>query len=102
MSRYHGLLLFDIADRPIGQWEENLGTRGMFDEWETKDGRYFIRCEQYEDCEHESHKEENCTESEVWWGDNKTGACDSIFFGAHKQAIREMKRFMRENKKGID
>lgn len=34
MSLNHGLLLYDMAEEPIGNWKENLGTRGMFDMWE--------------------------------------------------------------------
>ena len=34
MSLNHGLLLYDVADEPIGNWRENLGTRGTYDLWE--------------------------------------------------------------------
>lgn len=34
MSLNHGLLLYDVADEPIGNWRENLGTRGLYDMWE--------------------------------------------------------------------
>ena len=34
MSWNHGLLLYDVADEPIGNWRENLGTRGTYDLWE--------------------------------------------------------------------
>lgn len=33
MTKYKGMLLFDIAEEPINGWENQLGYRGMMEVW---------------------------------------------------------------------
>jgi len=91
MSRFHGMFLFDIADEPIGDWEEDLGYRGVKDVWRTRDKHFMLVIEPNEDTE---------DEEEVWVANERTGNWDSIAFGTYEECIDEAKKFMRENPNG--
>jgi len=97
MSKFHGMLLFDIADKPIGKWHENLGTRGMYDLWEMEvKGKvlYCVRVTPYDDGEK--------SEWEAWWSNEESGVWESIEFGTYKQCLKSAKDFMKKNKERIN
>jgi hypothetical protein len=86
MSKYNGMLLFDVADPPIGNWKENLGGRGIYGMWENKKAGLTLMIESNEDSGGE----------EVWIHDQK-GNWDSLFFGDYEESIRYVKEFMKKN-----
>ena len=83
MSLFHGLLLFDIAEPPIGPWHEDLGGRGYVEIWRKEGTEEVIYIEPYEG-----------DEWEAWWADEKGGAWDTIAFGPYEEVKKEAKRFM--------
>jgi hypothetical protein len=93
MSKYHGMLLFDIADEPIGKWQENLGTRGYYDEWELID-KDKIKCTLIIEADEDGKVGDN----EVWIHD-KEGNSDSLYFGTYDQCLKYAKKWMKENQK---
>lgn len=60
MSLYKGVLLFDIAEPPIGKWEEKLGYRGLKEVWchsDNPNNRIEIELEDCGNCEEEDNWE---------------------------------------------
>ena len=88
MSLYHGMLLFDVAEKPINGWEENLGTRGMFEEWR-KDHRR-IEIDIYDEAEEPA-------EWEAAYYNDQTGYWESLMFGTFEQCKRASVKFMKHN-----
>jgi hypothetical protein len=85
MSLYNGLLLFDVAEAPINGWEENLGTRGYFQQW--RKGPLTLNIEIDDDSLIEG-------EYETYWQNEETGSWDWIAGGTFKQCKRAAVRFM--------
>ena len=130
MTKFKGMLLFDVPDPPINNWHESCGGRGMFDLW------WFVgekdnKCDQLEDgkCKLDGEKcscpncaylhnhsqflmiepkddiceihGDECTCEEVWLGDDETGNCTTVgTYDTYEEALREAKTFMREHPKG--
>lgn len=91
MTIFKGLLLFDIAEEPIGEWKNQLGYRGLIEVWKIPRTQDFICIEYDEDSDCE----------EVWLGNDKTGDCENIgFFDTVEEADKGAKEFMRENPHG--
>jgi len=100
MTLFKGVLLFDIAEAPIGNWENQLGYRGMMEVWKHKETGEEIVIELYEDCT--EHSSDECECHEIWMRDNKRGISDSHgVYDTFEEADREAKKFMRENQKGV-
>ena len=91
MSKFNGCLLFDIPDKPIGNWEENIGTRGVFIEWHNKkDGRTLIIKED----------DEATTDYfiELWWHDKNGDLWETIeWYREWDDAIADAKEWMARN-----
>lgn len=99
MTLFKGLLLFDIAEPPIGNWKNQLGYRGMMEIWKVKDTTQFLCIEAYEDCE--IHDPDECTCEEVWLGDDTTGNCDVLgVYDNFEEADKASKEFMQQNPNG--
>jgi len=99
MTIFKGLLLFDIAEQPIGEWENQLGYRGMMEVWKHKTTGDTIIIEAYEDCT--IHDPNECTCEEVWMHD-KNGNVDILgVYDDFETADKEAKKLMRENPKGV-
>jgi len=97
MTLFKGMLLFDIAEEPIGNWENQLGYRGMMEVWKHNKTEDTIIIESYEDCKEHG---ENCECQEVWMHD-KNGKLDTLgFYDTFEEADQEAKQFMKENPKG--
>lgn len=88
MSLFGGLLLFDIADPSIGNWGEDLSTRGLFDRWKTQNKEITLII----------NIDEDSNTNEVWIHDNK-GNWETLFYGNYNDAIIFSKKFMQKNKK---
>jgi len=100
MTKFKGMLLFDFPDPPIGQWNEEVGTRGMYDLWYFGNTKQFLMIEPYEELPCSIHGDE-CTCEEVWLGDDKTGNCTTVgTYDGYEEALEEAKRFMRAHPKG--
>ena len=77
MSLYHGLLLFDVPEAPIGDWQENLGGRGLIDKWEIP-GRFTLLIDSYDgNCSRCAEGECECHE---WWVESEPNG-DSVTDG---------------------
>ena len=87
MSLYHGRLLFDIAEDSINGWNENLGTRGMYEKWE-KDGKELF-------IEIEDSANDDDVYYECWVG------CDlwieTIAFGSFHECKRAATEYMKKH-----
>jgi hypothetical protein len=92
MSRFGGMLLFDIADRPIGNWVEDLGGRGMYVKWNLKGTKVFIMIEPYEGEDQEEGKED----WEVWIANEESGAWEPLIYRPFNEAVKFAKAFMRK------
>ena len=116
MSLNHGLLLYDVADEPIGNWRENLGTRGLYDMWELViDSRrvelILIECLEgdgeglecpCEACEKERKQEgyndgDQLSEATIVTSDDAEPICDA---GCYDYVLAEAKKFMKEHPAG--
>ena len=89
MSLFRGMLLFDVADKPIGSWEEDLGFRGMIDVWRHKEKGWTLYVQN-------SENPDNETEQEIWidYGDEY----ESIAWASDLDlALVEAKEWMSEN-----
>ena len=96
MSLYHGRLLFDIADPPIGMWYENLGGRGLIDIWEIREKGLTLYIQADETCP--NHHDCEC--QEVWVGD-ENGVWESVAWcDSYEEAILTAKKWMQENPNG--
>ena len=92
MSLFNGVLLFDIADEPIGKWEENLGYRGVIDVWEIKEKDMTLTVQNAENIENEM-------EQEVWVCD--PDSWETIgWYDTYEEAMKEAKKWMKENPEG--
>jgi hypothetical protein len=105
MSKYHGMLLFDIADEPIGGWEENLGYRGMVDIWDFyKDGKrtgMWLMVEALDDCDICEEEGKECECHEVCVFDDNTGNVDTLTVeDTYEKAMEFAKTWMKENENG--
>lgn len=94
MSKFGGMLLFDIADKPIGNWTEDLGGRGMYVKWNLKGTRVFIMIEPYEGEGQEEGKED----WEVWVANEETGAWEPLIYRPFEEAVKFAKGFMRKTR----
>ncbi len=107
ISKFKGMLLFDVADEPIGNWQEDLGYRGVYDIWRLmkngKDTGQFIQIEPIDDiCEHCDSLGKDCECEEVWIGDDKTGFHDTLgCFESYDEAIAFAKKYMKKNPNGF-
>jgi len=100
MTLFKGLFLIDIAEEPIGNWENQLGYRGMMEVWKHKETGEEVVIEVFEDCS--EHDPDECECHEVWLRCNKTGNCDTLgVYNSFDEADIEAKKFMRENQKGV-
>jgi hypothetical protein len=118
MSRYGGMLLFDIADESIGKWTEDLGTRGMWVQWSIypdpeKDSEFeseFIErliLEPDDDavCDCRACKRLPEDERETVWsgfwmlGDEGYDSVDA--YGHYEDALEQLKEIMKENPDGL-
>ena len=95
MSRYRGMLLFDIADKPIGKWHENLGTRGYYDKWEIKDENGKVIQSIIIDLDEDSNGQ-----WEAYW-ENADGKEEFIKYGCYDDVIKSAKEFMKEHPNGL-
>lgn len=97
MSKYRGMLLFDIADPPIGKWHENLGYRGYLDKWEIKDENgkvsQSITIDLNEDVVDEIYWD-------VFWDNEDGGDLNTLGGGDYDTAIEIARRFMRLHPNG--
>lgn len=93
MTLFRGMLLFDIAEPPIGDWENQLGYRGMMEVWKLKDTDYVLTISAYED------SDEPC--DEVWIANDSTGYWESLFFGSTEDCNTFAKKWMNEHPKGV-
>jgi len=90
---------FEIEEDSIGDWENQLGYRGVMEVWKHKVTKEEIVIESYEDCTRHDPNEYTC--EEVWLHD-ENGNVDTLgVYNDFEEADREAKRFMRENPKGI-
>ncbi len=88
MTLYHGILLFDVAEDPIGSWENQLGYRGVMEVWKAGDSTLQIEAD------------EDSGGEEVWVHDEE-GNHDSLgIFPTSDQDDAAAKAFMRENPEG--
>lgn len=93
MSLFHGLLLFDIPDKDIGLWKENLGYRGVIDVWEIKEKGLKLTIQNAESISNEM-------EQEVWIG-NENGLWETIgWYDNYEDAIISAKEWMTQNPQG--
>ena len=100
MTIFKGLFLFDIAEPSIGQWENQLGYRGMMEVWKIQETQDFVCIEPWDDiCER--HRDQECTCWEAWLGNDKTGDCDTLgIWESFDKADQEAKKWMNENPNG--
>lgn len=99
MTIFKGVLLFDIAEPTIGDWENQLGYRGMMEVWKHKKTGDTITIEPYEDCT--EHDPDECQCHEIWIADDKNGQYDSIgIYNTFEEADQETKKWMREHLEG--
>ena len=92
MSLFHGLLLFDVPDKPIGQWKENLGYRGVKDVWEIKEKGLMLIVENSENPDNEKEQEVWVCDEEIW---------ETIgWYNTYEEAIKEAKIWMLEHPNG--
>jgi hypothetical protein len=96
MSKYHGMLLFDIADNPIGKWHENLGTRGYYDRWEIRDKNGKIIQSIIIEIDEESDGQ-----WDVYWED-ASGSEEFIGYAYYDDAIKLAKKFTGRHLNGYD
>lgn len=98
MTLFKGILLFDIAEKPIGKWENQLGYRGMMEIWKHENGdRIIIEVFEHDTEEHLSGK---CECHEVWMHDKK-GNLDTLgVWSSFEESDRNAKAFMKENPDG--
>jgi hypothetical protein len=87
--KFGGRFLFDIFEH-CGKWRE-LNYRGYIEVWKHEERGDILVLEPYE----EAGDEEDIWE--LWWGDEKTGHCESIFFGPYEEAKKMAFEFMKEN-----
>lgn len=90
MTRFRGLLLFDVAERAIGPWENQLGYRGMMEVWKKRGTALVVTIQPHESSEDDE-------EWEAWWGDENTGDSESIAFGTFEYCEDEAKEWMRKD-----
>lgn len=91
MTVFKGMFLFDIAEQPIGQWENQLGYCGMMEVWKCRSRNNVLTIE----------PDEDSGEIEVWIANDTSGSWEPLgFFKTEMQAERFAKRWMRENKEG--
>ena len=95
MTLFHGLLLFDIAEPSIGNWEEQLGYRGAIDVWKNKETGKTLIIESYEDCE--EHDINECECQEVWIHDEEGNVEDIRIHDSYEKAKEEAKKQMHED-----
>ena len=83
MTQFQGLLLFDVGEPDIGNWREELGWRGMRDQWRlhTTDGKQTSQFIAIDD-------DEDSGELEIWAGDDETGVWDVIAFAKTYKAAK--------------
>lgn len=100
MTKFKGLLLFDIAENPIGQWENQLGYRGMMEVWKHSETKHVVTIQPWDDiCE--THGDKECTCWEVWIADDKTGNWDCLgIWENFELADQKAKEWMGENSEG--
>ena len=94
MTLFKGVLLFDIAEPEIGNWENELGWRGMREVWHLKGQEHIeINIDPNDDADNE--------EWEVWQSNNKSGEWGSIGYGnTFEEADKIAKEYMREHPQG--
>ncbi len=116
MSLNHGLLLYDVAEEPIGNWRENLGTRGMFDKWELllnskrveiiileslegDDEGLVCPCKacKTERKRNGSNLEEDLSEASIITADGSEAICEA---GCYDYVHAEIKKFMKKHPNG--
>jgi len=106
MTLFKGLFLIDIAEEPIGNWENQLGYRGMMEVWKHKETGEEIVIEPFDHEDHETPEDDPhlriCECHEVWMRCEKTGNIDTLgVYDSFDEADREAKKFMRENQRGV-
>lgn len=89
MSLFHGVLLFDIPDKPIGEWKENLGYRGMIDVWEIEKKGLRLTIQNTENVAKPEKQE-------VWIHDDKNWETIG-WYDTYEEAIKEAKIWMKEH-----
>ena len=100
MTKFGGLLLIDVPEDPIGDWENELGHRGMREVWHLQGKEHIkINIDPYEDCEECLAGECECWE--VWYSNDEAGDWEPIGHGHGFDAADKIaKEYMRENPHG--
>ena len=97
MTKFHGILLFDVIEEPIGRWENQLGYRGMMEVWKV-DKRNVLTIEPLDDwcanCEEEGR---DCECWEIWIADDEQGVFDTLgVYPSFEVADTKAKQIMTE------
>lgn len=100
MTMSRGMLLFDTPEPAIGDWENQLGYRGLKEVWVLKGTPIQIEIDNDDSYEGDEHDPDGEAGWEVSLSNEDTGDVQYLTFGTFGQCDEAAKKYMADNPHG--